>query len=63
MDSQMWLYANRRSQYAKIARKVELCSAHTWKPCLGDGCDVDGACKRHSRTVEVVHRYLRAIGR
>lgn len=52
----------RKGKYAEGARWVTLARRHAEKPCLGDGCDLDGPCPRHARTPGVVDRLIRRGG-
>lgn len=42
--------------YAEKARMVDIAMRHMGKPCIGDGCDIDKHCKRHTRTASLVFR-------
>ena len=37
-------------------RMVDIAMRHTDKPCIGEPCDLDAPCKRHSRTTRLVNR-------
>jgi len=45
--------------YALIQRQVDVALDHGDKRCIGQMCDEDFSCKRHSRTADLVFRYLR----
>lgn len=52
-----------RGRYGEIAAKVDLCMAHTDRPCVGGECDDDARCERHRRTGAVVERVTRMRAR
>jgi hypothetical protein len=57
-DPEMRVYNKSPRKYASIALQVDLCMAHSRRPCAGGECDED-PCPRHQRTPQVVSRYLR----
>jgi len=46
--------------YALIQRQVDIAMRHGSKDCIGEDCDLGFDCVRHSRTAELVGRYLRS---
>ena len=56
-------YFYERGRYGEIASKVDLCMAHTDRPCVGGECDDDAPCERHRRTGAVVERVTRMRAR
>jgi len=58
---QMKVYRDMPHQYDIIAKQVYIAMFHQRKPCLDESCDDAFTCKRHSRTVTLVRRYLRRI--
>lgn len=56
-------YFCERGRYGEIASKVDLCMAHTDRPCVGGECDEGARCERHRRTGAVVERVTRMRGR
>lgn len=60
-DAESYFYD--RGMYGEIAAKVDLCMAHTDRPCLGGECDDEHACERHQRTGRVVERLTRMRAR
>jgi len=45
--------------YANVQQKVDVAMKHGDKRCIGQMCDKDFSCTRHSRTTNLVFRYLR----
>jgi len=45
--------------YSLIQRQTEIAVYHGMKDCIEEPCDHDFKCIRHSRTAELVNRYLR----
>lgn len=42
--------------YAEKSDMFNLAMKHLEKPCIGDECDGEVNCKRHSRTLQLVIR-------
>jgi len=53
---------NPRNHEMNLQQKVNLAMKHTNKACIGEPCDLDAPCKRHSITIGVVQRLARRIG-
>ena len=45
--------------YALIQRQANIGIKHSNKPCIGEECCDSFTCIRHSRTPELINRYLR----
>ncbi len=62
-SAEEWFLTHRPEKYGEVANKIDLCMSHSSRPCLGNGCDLDDPCPRHSRTLEVVERLVRMRAR